>query len=384
MRFDERKLINRLLLAFVMFTLTAASFEGFFVKWSFHDDYFDSILDGTLLRPWAYRRLMPEAANAFRSSLSLDQQNDLTSMLEQDNFLSEKFRRTDIQPRYIIEYYFMYAASFVSFLLSAFVMRRLCTEVVGDPIAGTLGSMLFILIFPLLSTVGGYFYDFTELLFFSTAALMAWRGNWIGLILITPFAELNKESYFFLLFALYPLLRRTMPLMKTLLTLGSTVLSAGLIYVAIHEHYAANPGSTTIFFLPTNVEVFAPLIALLIIVLLFQRHRSIAVALAFTLLVALIAFDVPIVERYFIVEHTYGILSGEQLFLPHLLMLGWLIKSTWSQLPLEWRRHATIAAAINFPLWLLFCYPGELRNLSLLYPTLVVMLSVYINGVIRR
>ncbi|MBR1581113.1 MAG: hypothetical protein IJ668_11590 [Selenomonadaceae bacterium] len=384
MRFDGRKLINRLLLAFVMFTLTAASFEGFFVKWSFHDDYFDSILDGTLLRPWAYRRLMPEAANAFRSSLSLDQRDELTAMLEQDNFLSAKFRQTDIQPRYIIEYYFMYAASFVSFLLSAFVMRRLCTEATGDPIAGTLGSMLFILIFPLLSTVGGYFYDFTELLFFSTAALMAWRGNWIGLLLLTPFAELNKEAYFFLLFALYPLLRRTMPLRKTLLTLGSTLLIAGLIYVAIHEHYAANPGSTTIFFLPTNIEVFAPLIALLIIGLIFERHRAIAVALASTLIAALIAFDVPIVERYFIVEHTYSILSGEQLFLPHLLMLGWLIKSTWSQLPLEWRRHATIAAAINFPLWLLFCYPGELRNLSLLYPTLVVMLSVYINGVIRR
>ena len=384
MKFDETKIINRLLLIFVMFTLTAASFEGFFVKWSWHDEYFDGILAGTLYRPWAYRRLMPEAANAFKSSLTTEQQNDLTAMLEQDNFLSDKFRQTDIQPRYIIEYYFMYAVAFVCFLLSAFVMRRLCIEVTEDPLVGTLGAMLFILLFPLLSTVGGYFYDFPELLFFMTACLLAWRGNRIGLILLTPFAEFNKESFFFLLFALYPLLRRTIPLKKTLLTLGSSILIAGLIYLKVRQLYAANPGSATIFFLPTNIEVFVPLIALLIMYLVFQRRRTIAVALAVIFVAVLIYLDVPIVDRYFIVEHTYSVLSGEQLFIPHLLMLGWLIKCTWNRLPDVWKHHAMTAAAINFPLWILFCYPGELRNLSMLYPTLVVMLSVYIDGVIRR
>ena len=384
MKFDETGIINRLLLIFVMFTLTAASFEGFFVKWSWHDEYFDGILAGTLYRPWAYRRLMPEAANAFRSALTLDQQNELTAMLEQDNFLSEKFRQTDIQPRYIIEYYFMYAVAFVSFLLSAFVMRRLCSDVVGSELVGTLGAMLFILLFPLLSTVGGYFYDFTELLFFMLASLMAWRGNWLGILILTPLAELNKESYFFMLFALYPLLRRTLTLRKTLLTLGTSIGIAGLIYLALRHIYAANPGSATIFFLPTNIEVFTPLVALLIIYWIFQRRRAIAILLTLILIAALIYLDLPIIDRYLIVEHTYSVLSGEQLFIPHLLMLGWLINSTWSRLPEVWKRHTMIAASINFPLWILFCYPGELRNLSMLYPTLVLMLSFYIDGVIRR
>ena len=390
MRFDGTAIINRLLLIFVMFTLTAAAFEGFFVKWGLHDEYFDSILAGTLYRPWAYRRLMPDAANAFRSSLSIEQQTELSTYLERDNFLSDKFRQTDIQSRYIIEYYFMYVVSFVSFLLSAFVMRRLCTEVTEDPIAGTLGAMLFILLFPLISTVGGYFYDFTELLFFMTAALMAWRGNWIGILLLTPFAEFNKESFFFLLFTLFPLLRRHLPLKKTLAVLGASIMIAGLIYLKLQQLYADNPGSDTIFFLPTNIEVFSPLIAVPIAYMISRRINNrpikniIVGGTVIAVTAALFHFDLPIVERYFIVEHTYSVLSGEQLFIPHLLMIGWLIKCTWARLPIEWKNHAKAASAINVPLWLLFCYPGELRNLSMLYPTLVLMLSFYINGVIRR
>lgn len=392
MTFDGSKIINRLLLFFVMFTLTAASFEGFFVKWSLREEQasFDSIIEGTLYRPWAYRRLVPEAANAFRSSLSIEQQNELTDLLEQDNFLSKKFRHTDIQPRYIIEYYFIYAISFVSFLLSAFVMRRLCTEVTSDPIAGTLGSMLFVLIFPLFETIGGYFYDFTELLFFMTATLMAWRGNWLGLLLMTPLAEFNKESFFFLLFALCPLLRRTMSLKKTLLILSTAIGSAGLIYLWLRHVYADNPGSSTIFFLPVNIEVFSPFILAFIVWVLHLRikdrfkNRFISTAVAIIFIIELIVFKPYIVQSYFLFAHTYSILSGEALFLPHILMIVWLIKCTWSKLPTEWKHHAFIAAAINIPLWLLFCYPGELRNLSMLYPTLVLMLSYYIDGVIRR
>ena len=57
---NSTKQINRLLMIFVMFIVTAAAFEGFFVKWVFHDNDFDAILDGTLIRPWVYRRLVPE------------------------------------------------------------------------------------------------------------------------------------------------------------------------------------------------------------------------------------------------------------------------------------------------------------------------------------
>ena len=295
--------------------------------------------------------------------------------LEQDNFLSMNFRRTDIQSRYIIEYYFMYFASFAAFFASAFLWKKLATEVTSDPIAGTLGAMLFVLLIPLLETSGGYFYDFTELFFFAAAILLAIHGNWLGLLILTPFAEVNKESFFFFLIALYPFFRLRFSLRETAIKLGLPIVLAGLIYIYIHELYSGNEGWTTVFFLPMNVEFLAPIIAILIMYLI---SRKTVILIAGLLLMKIFP------DRYCIVEHTYSVFSGEKLFLPHLLMIGWLIKSTWDRLPGEWKCHAKIAAAINLPLWILFCYPGELRNLSMLYPTLVLMLSFYIDEVIKQ
>lgn len=384
MSFDAKSFFNRLMLAFVLFTLTAAAFEGFFVKWGFHENDFDALLDGTLLRPWVYRRLVPEAANAFRASLSIEQQDELISTLEADNFLSEKFRQTDIQPRYIIEYYFIYFISFAAFFASAYVWRRLATEVTSDPIAGTLAPMLFVLIFPLLLTSGGYFYDFTELFFFSTASLLALRGNWLGLLLLTPFAELNKESYFFLLFSLYPLFRLKFSLRETALRLGISILTAGLIYLYIHELYANNFGWTTIFFLDTNIKMYTPLILLLLAWIICRRPFDPKIKVLSVSITVLVFATMTAVPVYFVLEHTYSVFSGERLFLPHLIMIVWLVEANWSRLSEAWKRHALIAAAINFPLWILFCYPGELRNLSMLYPTFILILSFHINGVIRK
>ena len=374
-RMDAKILINRFLMAFVIFLVTAAAFEGYFAKWAFHDNDFDAFLDGSLIRPWVYRRLVPEAANAFRAALSDEQEAALIETLENDNFLGATFRKTDIRHRYIIEYYFMYFVSFAAFFASAFLWKKIATEVTSDPIAGTLGALLFILLIPLLETSGGYFYDFTELLFFAAAILLAIRKNWIGILLLTPFAEINKESFFFLLFALYPFFRSKFTLREIVPRLGISILIAGLIYVYIHELYADNDGWTTVFFLPTNIEYLAPLVAILIMYLISRR--------TIILIASLLLMNV-FPERYCIIEHTYSVFSGEKLFLPHLLMLGWLIHSTWDRLSGEWKQHAIIAAAINLPLWILFCYPGELRNLSMLYPTLVLMLSFYIDGVIRQ
>jgi hypothetical protein len=39
------------------------------------------------------------------------------------------------------------------------------------------------------------------------------------------------------------------------------------------------------------------------------------------------------------------------------------------------QRHAQIAAIVNFPLFILCCVPGELRDLSLLYVTLLFLLA---------
>ncbi len=41
--------------------------------------------------------------------------------------------------------------------------------------------------------------------------------------------------------------------------------------------------------------------------------------------------------------------------------------------------HAKIAAVINFPLFILFCTPGEMRDLSLLYLTFILIMALNLN-----
>ena len=80
----------------------------------------------------------------------------------------------------------MYFVSFAAFFASAFLWKKLATEVTSDPIAGTLGAMLFVLLIPLLETSGGYFYDFPEFLAFFLAVRFALSGKLIAILILTP------------------------------------------------------------------------------------------------------------------------------------------------------------------------------------------------------
>jgi hypothetical protein len=48
------------------------------------------------------------------------------------------------------------------------------------------------------------------------------------------------------------------------------------------------------------------------------------------------------------------------------------------------RRHGKFAAAINLPLYFLFGNPGELRALSMLYVTFLLLIAVNFIEWIRR
>ena len=163
---DFKRRADTLLMLFVLIILSAASFEGFFVKWNFNDDdqrySIQRLLDESADRPFVYRQLVPSIATGLCQALPDQYREKLRANLEKHNFLSEDFRRTNIQSEYIIEYYLIYALSLLSLILSALLLRRLCSEFVCNPIAATLGAMLFVLLFPLLESGGGYFYDFTE------------------------------------------------------------------------------------------------------------------------------------------------------------------------------------------------------------------------------
>ncbi len=57
-------------------------------------------------------------------------------------------------------------------------------------------------------------------------------------------------------------------------------------------------------------------------------------------------------------------------------LLVWTVWRGWPLLPRWAKEHAQIAAAINVPLYLLFCMPGEFRDLSLLFISFLLILAV--------
>lgn len=65
-----------------------------------------------------------------------------------------------------------------------------------------------------------------------------------------------------------------------------------------------------------------------------------------------------------------------------MVLLLWTIWRGWRQLPAAIQRHGQVAAAINIPLYLLFCTPGELRDLSMLYVVLMLVLAANLSEAI--
>ena len=382
------------MIVFLIFTISAASFEGFFVKWTFRDDSgfsYQVILDGTAEKPFIYRQLIPTLSRESVAHIPDNTKSKLIDKLEKHNLLNDRFKQVHLEPEYMLEYYFAYALTFLSLMSAIFIFRRLCIEVTNNAVAGTLAAMAFALVFPLFETFGGYFYDCSEVFFFALAALLAWRGNYIALIILTPFAELNKESFLFFAVTLYPLLRRTQSVKVSALATGVSVLTAGVVYLILRSMYVDNFGGSVRLHYAETIDYLMPLISCIAIYFaqknipaLNTRIKKIIFTICAVVVCFLIIPKFPkIFELYFRFGHTYSVASGERLFLPHLMMMFWIVKNAWKKLNLNWKYHTYIALAINMPLWILFCSPGELRNLSMMYPVFILMMTFYIAKVLN-
>lgn len=272
------KFFNKILLIFLVFVVSAAAFEGFFVKWSFRDsDFqaekysFQAIFEGTAHRPFVHRQLLISTSKTISEVLPTDTKNAITKKIQENNFLDGKFKEVKIQENFLLEYYLVYFLSFACFFFSIFIWRKICIDLTKNYTAGTLAPLAFAIIFPYLETFGGYFYDFSELLFFSLAIFFALRGYWLAIIFLTPIAEYNKESFFFFLPTLYFLLKRTQPPKKIIISLGISILLAGLTYLQIISRFAENAGGMVESHIMGNVIAIVMLVYFVGIFLLCNK-----------------------------------------------------------------------------------------------------------------
>lgn len=335
---------NQILYLFCAFMIAAAAYHGFFAKWAFIDtspDHgFEQMLDGTAARPYVYRRLVPELAKGVDAMLPEMAKEKLVHRL-QKNDLAAYYAQTHIPEGRYIEYNLMYYMSFLAFFFAILTLRSILVAYAGS-LPGTLAAFSLALLFPLLETNGGYYYDTVELLSFFLCLRMIFHRQWLCLCILVPLATWNKESFFFFLLFCAPFFFSRLARPRAVLALGGYVLISGLAYLAVHVLYSANPGGTTFFLLSYHIK------------------------------------DLFSLKTYFQFYPTYGFPLGDGWFLPHILLLLWVIRRSWYQLTDEWKLHAKIACSINITLYLLFCAPGELRDLSMLYPTLSLLVAHYI------
>jgi hypothetical protein len=119
---------------------------------------------------------------------------------------------------------------------------------------------------------------------------------------------------------------------------------AGAVLLGMHWRYRANPGSAAEFHLLWNLFFYAN----------------------------------P--KNFFAHEGNYGLITWKGYNLIFLGLIVLLVTRGWRELSVRIRQHILVAAAVNLPLFLLLCAPGELRDLSMLYGGLLLLTAQLISG----
>ena len=338
------KFCSWLLLAGFFFMIAAASHSGFMIKWGLvqGDEGFSAIkmMEGEAHKPFVYRQLVPIIANSVQHFVDNSDENFISKLIIKLNIhrpYPESFSARIKGHEH--GYFTIMILNFSALFLSLFVLRALLLKLNFSHHESILAPSIFIIAFPYLQTVGGYFYDSVELAFFSLALLMAAEGQLVALAIISLFAALNKESFLFFIPTLYPILRYRYTVKKTLMFLGFAMFIAGLVKLYLKAKYMANNGGEFEFWLLRNIN----------------------------------QYSTP--STYFKFEPTYELVGPHGFSIIFIIITFIIVMRGINYLPTIWKKHMQIALIINIPLFLALCWVGELRNLSMLYGGFVLLIA---------
>ncbi|MCY1194148.1 hypothetical protein D9M72_54400 [compost metagenome] len=364
-RFFDNPAYRWFLLSCAYVVIAAAVIHGFYAKWRLNDGHpalgLSQMVEGTAYRPYVYRQFVPALANGIQDMLPQAAVARISERLAEPRRLNSRSglamrypESEALMPDFTLRYHLVYYLTFFALLAALFVMRRVCLEAGADAAAATMAPAVVALLLPFFLTEGGYFYDFFELLFMMGAVLLAMgasRGTplrLLALLALAGMAAWNKEAFFFFTPALYPLLRRNLPRAQAAAMVAALLFVCGCVYLALRMRYAGNPGSTVDYQLWDNLRFYAD----------------------------------P--GNWLRTESTYGVLLPRGFGVISLLAFAGIAVSGWASLPQALRRHALMALSINLPLFLLFCSPGEMRNLSMLYPALMCLMALSLTCWMKR
>jgi len=340
-------LYYRLCCGVLFFVAASASFNGLYDGSHFEEAgtsgakaeaSIDAMLDGTAARPYVYRQLLPDLANWLDRQIPEKTKDRLyqAKIAKGPARLGEPFITPIAMSRaYFLRFKAIYMLDFLFAWLAVYAMYLAAKAVGHSPLVAAAAAVILILLVPY---SGRYLYDFPELAFLALAVWIALTFDWGWLIPLAALAAWNKESFLLFIPALYPLLRSRTSRISALAGTSVLALTCATVYFFLRLRFAHNPGGTVEFHLADQFH--------------FLLHPSAWIA------------------GYF----PYGTFTVA-VFPLAVALIAWTAWRGWRSLPQPIQRHALIAAAINIPLFLLFCAPGELRDLSMLSIALLLLIA---------
>lgn len=350
--YANSKAASMILLFSFFFIIAAAAHCGSMAKWGLRDAEarfsIAHMIDGTANKPFVYRQFLPFIGKWGQEILASPSAPKFVKdvVFYKINPGESFIKATSANlPGYEYSYRIIYIANFAALFLSLFLLRTLIIKCGGNGLESILAPSAFILAFPYVQTIGGYFYDSVELAFFSSAVLLALEARIIGLILLAGFATFNKESFFFFLPTLYPLLRLKLDQKKAYIGLAGAIFTSGVVNAYIKYSFQNNPGGPAEFQFFKNLKNYL--------------HPT----------------------TYFQTETTYGVLGPKGMFAGTLVIIFIILIQGYSETAPAIKKHLLIGLIISAPLFITFCATGELRNLSMLFVGFVIMMSMAIKKI---
>jgi hypothetical protein len=335
---------------FVLFFMAAAaSFHGYYDKWHFMDDDlkpatitkydFKAMMDGTAQRPYVYRQLLPAVANWIDAQIPATTKDRLFSMHDGKPFGYGIIDGQLAKDRaWYLRYLIFYAEEFLFTLLAVYAGYWLVRAANIAPAPAVISTLAFTLAMPYFAE---YYYDYPELAFLLMAVAIAIKSDWWWIIPIAALATWTKESFLLFIPALYPFLRQRHSRSKAAALTAALAATSAAVYFVLHQRYQHNPGGTVeLHYLDQFQFLIHPL----------------------NLITAR--------------EGTYRVLHPAPFTILPIALIIATVWRGWRYLSPAIQRHTQIAAVINIPLFLIFCWPGELRDLSLLYPAFLLLIAV--------
>jgi hypothetical protein len=243
----------------------------------------------------------------------------------------------DLQAKYLLTGFLM----FVSLLLAMFSLRKITFDLFPARALADASPVLFAMFLPLtFRGDGGFMYDFTELGLYCLGLHFLFRGDNCKFLILIPIIILNKEAGLLVLPLSAIILFSTMNKKSACVQLANQSIVAIVAYLLIRSLFAGNPGSTAEFHLWGNLRFWSDI----------RNYLA---------MMSTSTFFIPVPKP-------------NNIFLLSLFIV--VILYRWKEKPLLIRRLLLAASVINLPLFIVFCYRDEFRNLSLMYPFLHLLM----------